>query len=160
MSAPVLPPLPDDIVAQMNAQRGGFNETLGLLFVRVTYEELVAEIPVGPHLHQPYGLVHGGVYASIVETVASTGAALHSIPNGRSVVGLENTTSFLRAVRQGVMTARGTPMVTGRRSQVWEVAISGDDGRVAATGRVRLLCLEAGSVVSGEAIKMKTESNQ
>lgn len=96
-----------DLTAMANRSRGGFNETLGLRFVRVTTEEVVAEVPVGPHLLQPYGLVHGGVLASMVETLCSVGAAIDAMPRGQTTVGLENSTSFLRATRSG--TLRGSP---------------------------------------------------
>ena len=152
MAKPDLPPLPDDIIDVLNANRGGYNTMIDLSFTEVRYDELVATVPVSQGLLQPYGLVHGGVYASIVETLASTGAALYAVADGRGVVGLENTTSFLRATRSGTLTARAKPLVTGRRSHVWEVSIEGDDGKVAATGRVRLLCLEQNSAVAGEQI--------
>ena len=160
MPAPELPPLPDDIVEMFNARRAGFNEGIGLTFVSIAYDELCAEVPVGPHLHQPYGLVHGGVYSTIVETLASAGAAINAMPSGYDVVGLENATSFLSAVREGTLHARGVPLFRGKRSQVWEVTVASDDGRVAAKGRVRMLCLEAGSNVAGETVTVKTGQNR
>ncbi len=70
--------------------------------------------------------------------------------DGKTSVGLENTTSFVRAVR-GKLVAVATPVRRGRGSQVWEVAISDEGGRLAATtGRVRTLSLEAGRAVAGE----------
>ncbi|MEZ4446113.1 MAG: PaaI family thioesterase [Polyangiaceae bacterium] len=151
-----LPPLPDDLLDSLNSMRGGFNETIGLRFVAASYEEIVAEIPVTPALHQPYGLVHGGVYATIIETLASVGAALNAMAIGRSAVGLENSTSFLRAVRDGVLTGRATPLARGKRSQVWQVEVTDGDQRLVATGRVRMLCLEAGAAVAGETVAVKT----
>lgn len=144
-----------DLVAMLNAQRGGFNITLGLNFTRASSDEVACEVPVGPHLTQPYGLVHGGVYSSIVETLASVGAALFAMPQGLAPVGLENTTSFLRAVRGGVLAGVARPLQRGKTTQVWEVEIRGDDGKLAATGRVRLLCLEAGRAVAGETVQIK-----
>jgi uncharacterized protein (TIGR00369 family) len=155
MSAPALPPLPDDIVATLNAGRGGFNQGLGLTLVHIAYDEVRAEVPIGPHLYQPYGVVHGGVYSSIIETLASVGAAVNAGPRGYDVVGLENSTSFLRAVRTGTLHARAIPLTRGRRSHVWEVTVSGDDGRVAATGRVRMICLEKGATLAGETVAVK-----
>jgi len=151
-----LPLLPDDIVESLNARRGGFNETIGLEFVSIRYNEIVAEIPVTPTLHQPYGIVHGGVYCTIVETLASTGAALNAMPRGYSAVGLENNTSFIRAVREGRLRAVATPVTRGRRSHVWSVSITDDQGRAVATGRVRMLCLEQGAQVAGETVGIKT----
>jgi uncharacterized protein (TIGR00369 family) len=145
-----------DVVTMLNAARGGFEIALGLRFTRATAEEVACEVSVGPHLVQPYGLVHGGVYASIIETLASVGAALFALPNGQTAVGLENTTSFLRAVRAGTLFGIATPLHRGRTTQVWEVEIRGDDGKVCATGRVRMLCLEPGVKVAGETVALKT----
>jgi len=148
----------DDVVQMLNAARGGFEVSLGLVFTRASSDEVACEVPVVPNLHQPYGLVHGGVYASIVETLASVGAALSAMPRGQTAVGLENTTSFLRAVRQGTLIGVARPLHRGRTSQVWEVEVRGDDGKLAATGRVRMLCLEAGTTVAGETVALKARS--
>jgi uncharacterized protein (TIGR00369 family) len=152
---PDVPPLPADIVEQCNARRGGFNTVLGLQFVSITYDEVVAEIPVTTSLQQPYGIVHGGVYCSIVETLASTGAALNAAPRGYHCVGLENSTSFLHAVRDGVLRAVATPLARGKRSQVWTVAITDGSGRAVATGRVRMLGIEQGAAIAGETVRVK-----
>jgi len=145
-------PDPDDVTKQFNASRGGFNTLVGLVFDKVTVDEVIAHVPVTPQLTQPYGLVHGGVYATIVETLASSGAALSAMARGQTTVGLENSTSFLRAMRSGTLIGTARPLHRGRTTQVWEVAITGDDGKLAATGRVRMLCLEAGAAVAGETV--------
>jgi len=152
MSAAELPDLPENIVELLNASLGGFNKLLGLRFVSAGYEEVVAEIPVRPELLQPYGLVHGGVYASMLETLASTGAALNAMPLGRHTVGLENSTTFLRAVRSGTLRARAVPLARGRRTQVWEVTVRDQTDRRVASGRVRLLCLDADATIAGETV--------
>lgn len=144
-----------DMVTMLNAARGGFEVALGLTFTRVTPEEVACEVPVGPSLLQPYGLVHGGVYASIIETLASVGAAVFAMPRGQTAVGLENTTSFLRAVRAGKLVGIARPLHRGRQTQVWEVEIRGDDGKLAATGRVRMICLEPGAQIAGETVALK-----
>jgi 1,4-dihydroxy-2-naphthoyl-CoA hydrolase len=145
-----------DVVALLNAHRGPFDLLIGLTFTRVTEDLLEAEVPVTEALTQPYGLVHGGVYASIVETLASAASALVALPRGQSTVGLENTTSFLRGTRGGKLTGRATPLTRGRRSQVWNVDVLDDDGRVVATGRVRTICLEAGATIGGETVAVKS----
>ena len=144
-----------DLVTMLNAQRGGFNIALGLVFTRASADDVACEVPVGPHLVQPYGLVHGGVYSSIVETLASVGAAIVTMPQGLAPVGVENTTSFLRAVRSGTLRGEAKPLHRGRTTQVWEVEIRGDDGKLAATGRVRVLCLEAGTQVAGQSVPVR-----
>lgn len=146
---------PPDVVPMLNAARGGFERAVGLTFTRITDDEVECEVPVGPHLLQPYGLVHGGVYASIIETLASVGAALYAMPRQQTTVGLENTTSFVRAVRSGTLIGVARHVHRGRQTQVWEVEVRGDDGKLAATGRVRMLCLEAGAKVGGETVGIK-----
>lgn len=144
-----------DVVAMLNRHRGTFDLTMGLSFTRVTADALEAEVPITEALLQPYGLVHGGVYASIVETMASAASALVALPRGQSTVGLENSTSFLRAARSGTLHARATPEHRGGRSQVWSVHITDDQGRAIAIGRVRTLCLEPGQLVAGEALSIR-----
>ena len=158
MPAPKLPPLPENLIEAFNSQTGGFNKTMGLQFVSISYDRIEARVEVGPHLLQPYGLVHGGVYSSIVETIASAGAALNVMPLGKTAVGLENTTSFLRAVRQGHLHGVGVPLARGRRSHVWQVTITDDDQRVVASGRVRMICMDTGAQVAGETVAMKVSS--
>jgi len=115
---------------------------MGVRFTHATPDEVVAELTIGPQHRQPYGIVHGGVHAGLVEAVASAGAAVTALPLGRYPVGLENHTSFTRAVRDGVLRATGRSIVRGRQSHVWEVDVVDDHDHKVATGRVRLLILE------------------
>ena len=159
MSEPDRPKLPEDLVDVLNRTRGGFNALIGLRYTHVDYDEVAAECQIGPHLHQPYGLVHGGVYASIIEAVASTAAAIHAMHHHRAAVGLENSTSFLRAAREGMLFARGRPLTRGRRSHVWEVGVRDDRDRLLATGRVRILCLDATSTVAGKTLEVRAATS-
>jgi uncharacterized protein (TIGR00369 family) len=129
-----------------------FAGELGITTASATRDEVIATLTVRASLHQPHGIVHGGVYSTIVETLASVGAALDAAAKGKTVVGLENHTSFVRAVREGVLHARATPITRGRRTQLWEVVVKNDAGEVAATGRVRLLVLDEDSEVGGARI--------
>jgi uncharacterized protein (TIGR00369 family) len=149
------PELPASTVDELNAMRGGFNQLIGLRFVSATYDEVVAELELEPTHHQPYGLVHGGVYSSMIETLASVGAALNLTAVGRHTVGLDNHTSFLRAVRSGTLVGRALPLARGRRTQVWEVGIT-HEGQLVATGRVRLLGIEQGTSLAGQVVAVKT----
>lgn len=144
-----------DFVDEMNGLIAGYNRAMELHFQCATTEEVVAELPIGPQHLQPYGLVHGGVYCGMVETACSTGAALNALQNGQSTVGLDNNTSFLRAVRRGTLTVRAVPLARGRRTHVWEAKITDDDDRVVAAGRVRLLCIDAGEETAGETLKIR-----
>jgi uncharacterized protein (TIGR00369 family) len=143
----------EDFAAIIQAASGeGWAQTMGLRLVRATREEVVAEMVIQTCHLQAYGIVHGGVYAGIIESLASIGAAIHAMSEGKSVVGLENHTSFLRATREGTLHAVATPLSRGRRSPVWECAIRDDRQRLVATGRVRLLVLEAGAEIAGERV--------
>ena len=126
---------------------------MGITITRATQDEVRAELTVGQEHLQGYGIVHGGVHCGLIETLASIGAALFALPNGQSVVGLENTTSFVRAVRAGAkLHAVSTPITRGRRTQVWEARVLDEDERVVAIGRVRLLCIESDQPLAGEKI--------
>ena len=139
----------------LNQHRGGWNEAMGLRFLRATADEVVAEVEVAGIHRQPYGIVHGGVHAGVIETLASAGAALSAGARGQSVVGLDNSTTFIRAVREGTLRATARPLTRGRRTQVWETTIIDSDGRLIATGRVRLLCLDPGAEIAGETAGVK-----
>ena len=116
---------------------GEFVRHLGLEFAEVTADRVVGSWEAGPKHHQPYGIVHGGVHCSVVETLASVGAATWLGDRGQ-VVGVNNNTDFYRAAREGTMTSTATPIHRGRMQQVWVVETLDDDGRVIARGQVRL----------------------
>lgn len=115
----------------------GLDELLGIRIEQATGDRVVATCPVTPDLHQPYGLVHGGVHASLAETAASVAGALWFGDRGK-VVGISNHTDFVRAVRGGQLRAEATPLARGRTTQLWEVAISDDQNRLVAHAKVRL----------------------
>ena len=146
---------PQDYAETANQVADGWMRANGLRFVRATRDEIVAELEVGPHHLQALGLVHGGIHASIIETVCSFGAAINAYADGRTVVGLENHTSFLRAARSGILRATAKPITRGRRSQVWEATVADEKGRALATGRVRLIVLEQNAEVAGERVEYK-----
>ena len=142
----------------INANLGGFNNTLGLRFIKATPNEYVAEIDIADHHLQPYGLVHGGVYAAMIETLCSTGAALTVWEENKHTVGLENNTSFLRAVRGGRLRCTAKPLVLGKRSHVWKAHVHDDRDRLVATGRVRLMVLEPGASAAGVKVGIQAQS--
>jgi 1,4-dihydroxy-2-naphthoyl-CoA hydrolase len=115
----------------------GFLKLLGLRIEEASGDRVVLACPVTPDLHQPYGLVHGGVHATLAETAASVAGALWFGDRGK-VVGISNHTDFLRAVRGGELRAEATPLARGRTTQLWEVAIRDDRGRLVAHAKVRL----------------------
>lgn len=121
----------------------GWIEALGLELAQVGADLVVAHWDIDARHLQPQGIVHGGVYASVVETCCSVGA-MAAAPSGKAVVGIENHTSFIRAVREGRLSARAAPLHAGRRAQLWECNISDVAGRLIATGRLRVMCVDAG----------------
>jgi len=140
---------PLDFTAMANAHLDGFNQAQGLRFTRVGVDHIEACIEVGPQHLQAYGIVHGGVHAAMAETLCSVGAAVTVLPQGRSAVGLDNHTSFLRAVREGTLYAAARPVHRGRRTHVWSCEIRDDSARLVATSRVRIMVLEAGVELAG-----------
>ena len=150
--------LPENVIEMINMNLGGFNNALGLRFTKATPDEYVAEIDISDQHLQPYGLVHGGLYASMIETLCSTGAALTVWEENKHTVGLENNTSFLRAVRGGRLRCTARPLVLGKRSHVWEAHIHDDQDRLVATGRVRMLVLEPGAAAAGAEVEIQTQN--
>ena len=147
---------PENVLDLINQRLGGYNRAMGLRFIEAAEDRFVAELEVDERHLQPYGLVHGGVYAGMIESLCSTGAALSVWNEGKSAVGLENTTTFLRAVRSGILRGTARPLVLGRRSHVWEASIQDDRRRRVAAGRVRLMVLEPGAEADGETVAMQS----
>jgi uncharacterized protein (TIGR00369 family) len=116
---------------------GAFVQHLGLDLTEVSGDRVVATWVARPDLHQPYGIVHGGVHCSVIETLASIGAAMW-VGEEAKVVGVNNNTDFYRAVREGTLTSTATPLHRGRSQQVWLVETVDEQGKVAARGQVRL----------------------
>jgi len=121
-----------------------FDKALGLVFTEINPDQTCAELEVAPKLLQPMGIVHGGVYCSMVESLASVAAYTWLQANGGgSVVGVNNNTDFLRAIGSGRVYGAATPVHRGRRQQLWLVTITNSDERLVARGQVRLQNLEA-----------------
>ncbi len=125
-----------DLFAQLGK---GFDNELGLRYLDLTADGGRARLTITDKLLQPWGIVHGGVYCSVIEGLASVCGGLWLLENGAGhVVGVNNNTDFLRAISAGTVTAVSTPIHRGRRQQLWLVTISDDNDRVVARGQVRL----------------------
>jgi len=112
----------------------------------MTPTRVVGYVDIDERHQQAYGIVHGGVWASIVESVGSHGAAAaaHQITGSMAVVGVANSTDFLRPFRSGRVKATGTPILAGRTQQIWLIEIErADDGKVVARGQLRVQNLPA-----------------
>jgi 1,4-dihydroxy-2-naphthoyl-CoA hydrolase len=121
-----------------NFQQETLLTTLGIEMVEATRERVVARMPVGPRVHQPFGLLHGGASVALAETVASTAAWMNVDQSAEIVVGIEINANHLRAKRDGVVTATATPLHVGRRTQVWDVRIEDEEGRLVCASRCTL----------------------
>jgi uncharacterized protein (TIGR00369 family) len=112
----------------------------GIELTDASSESCSGRVVINENHHQPYGMVHGGVYSTLVETLASTGAAIWAMENGMAgCVGVANQTDFIRATREGVLVGSATPIHRGRTQQLWQVVVVRDeDGKLAARGQVRL----------------------
>jgi len=115
----------------------GLDSLLGITIVEASGSKVTLTWTVRPELHQPFGILHGGVHCSAVESAASMGAALWYGERG-TVVGVSNHTDFLRAIREGQLTATAAPIHQGGLQQLWLVNITDTDGRLVARGEVRL----------------------
>ena len=118
-------------------QLPGLDTALGFEYHEYTGDRVVISWQVTPAQHQPFGIVHGGVYCSVVESAASMAATVWYGERGR-VVGVSNQTDFLRAVSEGRLTATATPLHRGGLQQLWLVEITDEQDRMVARGQVRL----------------------
>ena len=118
-----------------------FDKLIGLRVEEASGERVVAVLPVTPELLQSFGVVHGGAYTAAVETTASVGAFL-AMEGRVMVVGISNHTQFLRPVRDGELRVEATPLARGQSTQLWQVAISDERGRLVAHGEVRVMHLD------------------
>jgi uncharacterized protein (TIGR00369 family) len=101
--------------------------------------ELRCTVAVKPDMLQPMGIVHGGIYSAIAETVASMGAARDvGVESGLAVMGQANNTSFLRPVTGGAIHAVGVVRHRGRTTQIWQIEMADDDGRLCALSQVTM----------------------
>lgn len=124
-----------------------FTDLLGVEFTELTPTRVSASLQVQTIHTQPYGIVHGGVYCTLAETVASIGAVLALGDERAGAVGQSNQTDFLRATSVGAtLTATATPVHVGRSVQLWGINITDDDGRLCAQSRVRMFNIPAAAV--------------
>ena len=120
----------------------GVTRNLGIEFVELMPERVVATMPVDERHHQPFGYLHGGVSAVLAESVASTGAFLNC-PPGKVAFGSEINASHVRPKRSGMLTAVGVPAHVGRRSQVWEVRITDEEEKTVCVARCTVMIVDA-----------------
>jgi uncharacterized protein (TIGR00369 family) len=124
----------EELVAQMPEGMGALNEKMGVEFVEVAPERLVARMPVQGNT-QPYGLLHGGASVVLAETLGSMGSAIHGHPD-RVAVGVDINATHHRSATEGVVTGVATPIHLGRTMTTWEVVITDERGKRVCTSRI------------------------
>jgi len=125
-------------VDQLNQAVRGFDRHYGLEFVELSETEVRTQVAVRDEVKQPMGLVHGGLYASIAESMTSLATAVAVMGEGQMATGMSNSTSFLRPITAGTVHARAKRLHRGRTTWVWDVTFSDDDGRTCAVTRMTI----------------------
>ncbi|MBK0869759.1 PaaI family thioesterase [Saccharopolyspora sp. HNM0986] len=127
------------------AAPSAFMELLGISFDETTASTVRGSVAADERHHQPWGLVHGGLYTTVIESFATTGAYEAVKDQGRRAVGVSNMTDFLRPHRSGRLDVVATAINQGRSQQLWQVEMRRqDDGKLVARGQVRLQNIDAG----------------
>jgi 1,4-dihydroxy-2-naphthoyl-CoA hydrolase len=114
------------------------HEHLGVRIVEADPDRVVLELDVDSRVHQPFGLLHGGISATLAESAASMGAYLNCDPETELTVGVDLNITHLRAKRSGTVTATATPIRKGRTIHVWGIDLVGEDGKKVAVARCTL----------------------
>jgi 1,4-dihydroxy-2-naphthoyl-CoA hydrolase len=131
--------VPDESSAAFSLlDASAFVSAAGLVLDSADGGRVTGHLDLGEQHHTPWGVVHGGVYATAVETAASIGASLAVRDRGQFAVGVHNGTDFLRSAKSGRAAVVAEPLQQGRVQQLWLVTITGEDGRALARGQVRL----------------------
>ncbi len=123
---------------QINEALQGFDRLYGLDLLEISDTDVRGEVRVRGELKQPFGLVHGGVYAAMAESMASLATGLAVFSEGSVSMGLSNSTSFLRPVTAGTVHAHAVRLHRGRTTWVWDVRFSDDAGHLCAVTRMTI----------------------
>ena len=115
-----------------------FDSLYGLEIIEESPEVMRGQVAVTERVKQPYGLVHGGVFAAIGEALASIGTGIAVVESGNTAMGMSNHTTFLRPIVSGTVHAEARPRHRGRTTWIWDVEIVNDSGELCAIGRVTI----------------------
>jgi uncharacterized protein (TIGR00369 family) len=126
--------LPDVDLTKASA----FVAASGFVVTDVSGRRVAGHVDLGPDQHTPWGVVHGGVYCTVIESAASIGASAAVVELGQFAVGVNNNTDFIRAVTEGRVDVEAEPIQQGRTQQLWQVLLTREDGKLVARGQVRL----------------------
>ncbi len=125
-------------IEQLNEAVTGYDRHYGLRFVAFGDTEVRAQVQVRDEIKQPMGLVHGGLYASLAESMSSLATAAAVMTEGKTAVGMSNSTSFLRPITEGTVHAHAVRLHGGRTTWIWDVTFSDDAGRTCALTRMTI----------------------
>ncbi|MCW2583961.1 MAG: putative esterase [Klenkia sp.] len=121
------------------ARASAFVTATGFTPAEMTGTRVTGTVELGPDQHTPWGVVHGGVYAAVIESAASIGASVAVAGRGQFAVGVNNSTDFLRPATEGRLDVLAEPVQQGRTLQLWLVTLTRvEDGATVARGQVRL----------------------
>ncbi len=110
-------------------------EVLGIENVELTKDKVVMTMPVGPKTHQPLGLLHGGASVALAESAASVGTYLNIDPDTQAAVGIEINANHIRSKKSGTVTAVAVPLHRGRKTMVWDIKITDEEGNLISVSR-------------------------
>ena len=131
-------PIPLDVLHR------GLVETLGITFMKLDPDEVIATMPVTPRHHQPFGVLHGGASVVLAESIASVGGTLNC-GIGQAAFGMEINANHIRSVREGTLTGTGVPLHRGRTTQVWEIKLHDANERLICVSRCTLAVVDRAS---------------
>ncbi|MBD1207232.1 MAG: hotdog fold thioesterase [Ignavibacteria bacterium] len=117
-------------------------EHLGITITAIGENYIEARMPVDKRTHQPMGLLHGGASVALAETLGSFGAFLCVNPEEKACVGLEINANHIRSVREGFVIGRATPKHIGKTTQVWEITVSTEEGKLVCVSRLTVQVLD------------------
>jgi 1,4-dihydroxy-2-naphthoyl-CoA hydrolase len=121
------------------ASTSRFAAASGFEPAEISGTRVTGTVELGPDQHTPWGVVHGGVYCTVIESAASIGASAAVAPHGQFAVGVNNNTDFIRAMTAGRVDVVAEPVQQGRTQQLWQVLLTrAEDGKLVARGQVRL----------------------
>ena len=125
------------------AGEDGPGVSFGLVYGEVTAERVEATVPVEPAVQQPFGLVHGGVYSTVAESICSSATAVAVASEGKIAMGQANSATFLRPITEGSVHAVATRRHAGRTTWIWDVDFTDDNGKLAAIVRMTIAVRKA-----------------
>ncbi len=128
-----------ELPAVDRASTSRFAAASGFEPAEISGTRVTGTVELGPDQHTPWGVVHGGVYTTVIESAASVGASAAVLDRGEFAVGVNNNTDFLRPMTSGRLDVVAEPVQQGRIQQLWQVVLTrADDGKLVARGQVRL----------------------